>query len=130
MQYGVSNWDDKIVEASDIINEDLDLRWYRGAAENHGMDWREYAFDPDLLYSSTRVRRLAVYKSLELIYRFLTKDSPEADAFERQSKLYASLYERELKSLTTYGVDYDWDASGGITYEEKRQPTLRRLTRC
>jgi hypothetical protein len=131
MQYGVNSWDDKINAATDIVNEDLELRWYRGAAENFGVDWRQYPFDPELLFSSPRVKRLAVYKSLELIYRFLMKDSPpDQDAFEHQSKLYAKLYYDELKELGNFGVDYDWDASGGLSYDEERQPSQRRLTRC
>jgi len=130
LSYGVSNWDDKIVKATDYINEDLDLRWYREAAGDNGLDWREYPFDPELLYSSSRIERLCVSKSLELIYRFLMKDSVEADAFERQSKFYGGLYEKEFKSLVSYGLDYDWDASGGLDYTEVKQPGMRRLTRC
>lgn len=131
MQYGVVSWDDKINLASQTIDEDLDLRWYREAATGYGIDWREYPFDNDLLFSSSRIKRLAVYKSLELIYRYLMKDAPpEQDTFEHQSKLYGKLYETELKSLVTYGVDYDWDASGGLTYDETKQQGMRRLTRC
>lgn len=131
LQYGVSSWDDKIDLATQMIDEDLDSRWYRGAASNFGIDWREYPFDNDLLYSSPRIKRLAVYKSLELIYRYLMKDAPpEQDAFEHQSKLYGKLYETELKTLISAGVDYDWDASGGLTSDETKQQGMRRLTRC
>jgi len=129
--YGVNSWDDKILEASEFVTEDLELNWYRGAAENHNIDWQEYPFDPEYLYSSSRVKRLAVYKTLELAYRYLMKDAPaDQDAFEHQSKLYAELYSKHLKSLCAHGVDYDWDASGGLDYSEQRQPTMRRLTRC
>ena len=131
MQYGVVSWDNKIDQAVQIIDEDLDLRWYRGVASDFGVDWREYPFDNDLLYSSPRIKRLAVYKTLELIYRYLMKDAPpDQDAFSHQSKTYGKLYETELKSLIESGIDYDWDASGGLTYEETKQQGQRRLTRC
>lgn len=131
MNFGVSSWDDKIVAAAAIVTRDLDLYWYRGATDNHRIDWREFPFDIDLLWSSPEVKRLAVYKSLELIYRFLRKDSPpDQDAFEPQMKLYGKLYSDELKSVCAFGLDYDWDASGAISEEERTQPTMRRLTRC
>lgn len=131
MGYGVSSWDGKINEATDLVLRDLDYNWYRGAAEGFGVDWRTYPMDVDLLYSSQHIKRLAVYKTLELIYRFLRKDAPvDQDAFEPQMKMYTKLYNDELKIVCQYGVDYDWDSSGGISDEEEKTQGQRRLTRC
>jgi hypothetical protein len=131
MNYGVATWDDKIVRACEILDRDLDVNWYRGAAENLGVDWRQYPFDPTLLFNSSTVQQLAVFKTLELCYRHLAKDAPpDQDAFTPQSRNYRKLYSEELKDACAAGLDYDWDGSGGLTYEETGHVAQRRLTRC
>lgn len=130
LDLGVSGWEEQIAEATAIINRVLEVRWYRQACREYGLDYREYAFNPDLLLSAdTQLTRLGVYKSLQLAYLYLAKDAPDADAFERHAKNFEKLYGTELADVLASGLDYDWDESGGLYYTEKLMPSMRRLKR-
>lgn len=131
LDLGVSGWDDQIAEATAIINRVLEVRWYRQACREFGLDYREYEFNPDLLLNAaTQLKRLGTYKSLQLAYIHLAKDAPDSDPFERQAKNFEKLYVTELADVLAQGLDYDWDESGALYYTEKRMPSMRRLKRC
>lgn len=131
MEYGVGKWDDQRTEAEGIINRALEVGWYREEAEHLGVDWRDYPFDNSLMLdAATQLNRLSCYKTLELAYMHLMKDSPEPDGFERQMTLFAKRYSEELKAVLADGINYDWDESGVLGALEKRRPARRRLKRC
>lgn len=128
---GVADWGTEITEATTMINRAIETRWYRQACREYSLDYREYAFDADLLLNAAeQLTRLCTYKALQLAYQKLQKDSPEADAFERQAKNYSKLYTTELADVLAQGLDYDWDDSGAIGDTEKRMPSMRRLKRA
>jgi len=130
LSLGVATWATQIAEATTIINRALETRWYRQACREYELDYRAYAFDPDLLLNAAdQLTRLGTFKSLELAYMVLQKDSPEADAFERHAGSYRKLYGTELAEVLAQGLDYDWDDSGAIGDTEKRMPSMRRLKR-
>ena len=131
MEYGVSKWDDQRTEAEAQINRILDHDWYRPEANHLGVNWREYPFDSDnLLNGAEQLKTLSCYKTLSLAYLHLMKDAPEADAFERQHKLFEKLYAEELRGVLAAGIDYDWDESGVLASTETKRPVRRRLSRC
>lgn len=131
MSLGVDGWDDQIADADSIIDRALETRWYRRAAGEQGIDFRTTEFDrTKLLNAATECTRLGVYKTLQLSYLHLMKDSPEADAFERQAKTFANLYAVELAEVLGTGLSYDWDGSGALADTEKHIPVKRRLARC
>ena len=104
LSLGVGSWDDMHLEAFALINRTLISRWYKVIAEEHGLDWWLTEFDPDLV-DVTQLLRLSSYKVLEHIYMHIMKDSPEADGFERQMKLFSKLYSQELKDLLAIGIN-------------------------
>lgn len=117
-------------ESEDIILRTVESRWYRNLASSYGLDWRSTPFNSDLMLNAdTQLKRAAVYKSLELIYLFLMKESPEPDAFERQVKLFAGRYKDEIGDVLTAGIDYDWDEDDEIAAGENILPRIRRLHR-
>jgi hypothetical protein len=131
MELGVDGWDDQIAEADAIIDRALETRWYRQSAEEQGIDFRATEFDRTKLLSAvTECTRLGCYKSFELAYLYLMKDAPESDAFERQAKTFAKLYNEELSEVLGTGLSYDWDGSGTLADTEKLIPVKRRLARC
>lgn len=133
MQLGVDGWDDQLAEADTIINRSIEARWYRAAAREYNMDYRETPFDSTkLLSSATQLKRLASYKALELAYMYLQKDKggPEGDPFEKQAANFRKLYVSELSDVLASGLDYDWSDSGDLDYTEKKMPAVRRLARC
>ena len=130
-QLGVSDWDDQMDEAEELINRTLESRWYREQAEQGGIDWRSTPMDPNLfLTADTQLKRLASYKTLELCYLYLMKNVPsDADAFDKQRKIFRDMYKGELSEVLAVGLDYDWDEDDAITAGENIQPALRRLHR-
>ncbi len=127
--FGVDDYEPQMLESEEIVNRALDSRWYRGVARNYGVDFRETPFEPAKVTTS-QVRRLATYKSLDLIYMSLAKIKPEADGFERLSDRFNKRYREELSDVLNAGIDYDWDASDDISSDERAQPKVRRLVRC
>jgi len=130
LSYGVSDWADQIAEATRVINRALETRWYRQACQEYEVDYREIQYDADLLLNATtQLTKLGVYKSLEIIYKYLMKDSPTDDGFKMQAEFFAKEYMQELSEVLAQGLDYDWDESGALYYTEKRMPQMRRLQR-
>ena len=144
LTYGVTSFEsgdtDVISEATEIIDRVIEARWYREAAGNFGYDFRDTPFNQERLdgYDSdaenpaanTQLKRLAIYKSLELAYEYLMKDSPDQDGFERQMDNFAKKYKEELAIVLDVGLNYDWDAGGVVTSDEKYQKSTRTLERC
>lgn len=132
---GVSSWEsepnDKHTEAYSLINRALIYKWYKTVAYSMGVDdWRATEFDPDLI-DQNQVNLLSCYKTLELIYLYLMKDSPEPDGFEREMKIFRGLYNDEFKELLAIGINYDWDGDETIeSPDEKYIPSRRELVRC
>jgi hypothetical protein len=128
LQLGVSDWSDMHDEAESAINRTIIRRWYKDAAANYSLDWRDTEFDSSLV-DSTQFLNLSCYKTLEYCYRYLMKDSEKPDGFERQMSLFRDMYNQELEEVLATGISYDWDGSGAATDSEKFQRQPRRLTR-
>lgn len=127
--YGETDWEDMHVEAKSLVDRDIEVRWYREqVVEQTGTTIRTTPFDADRLDAS-QLKRLACFKALELIYRFLMQDSPDMDAFEKQMGIFQKLYDSELQSVLAMGVNYDWDLSGKIESTERMLPRIRRQQR-
>lgn len=126
---GVSDFEDQMLEAEAIVNRRIEADWYRGNAAEYGVDFRNTPFDTSLLTAS-QLEKVSAYKSLQLIYMYLMKDSSEEDGFERQSKLFEKLYDKEMLEVLNVGLDYDWDDDDTVEGGEKLQPRIRRLKRC
>ena len=129
MNYGVSDWTEKIFKAETRVFRTLEARWYRENASDFGVDPQTYPFDPEMLQDPDQVKLLISYKALENIYRYLMKDSPSADPFERQSNGFHELYKEELSSVLAAGLDYEWGTSIETEYSERMVPRKRRLLR-
>lgn len=130
LSYGITDFELQMQEAENIVIRMLDARWYRNVASDNGIDFRSTPLDATLfLNASDQLSRLACYKSLQLIYLHLMKESPEADAFERQSATFKKLYSEEQKEVLDAGLDYDWSDDGTIDAGENIVPRIRRLQR-
>ncbi len=130
LSYGITDFDVQMQESEDIINRTLDARWYRNVADDFGLNWRITTFDPELaLNGAVQLKRLACYKSLQLIYLHLMKEAIEPDAFERQMDTFKKLYKEELNEVLNAGIDYDFDDDGSIAAGENILPKIRRLVR-
>jgi len=127
--YGETDFEDQMTEAERVVIRSLDSRWYRANAENFGIDWRDTPFDSSKVLNVDQVKKACSYKSLQFIYLFLAKESPEPDGFERNSKNFQKLYAEEMNELLTAGIDYDWDDSGDLSADEIKIPQVRRLYR-
>tara|TARA_R100000654_G_scaffold10949_2_gene23936 strand:+ start:6777 stop:7016 length:240 start_codon:yes stop_codon:yes gene_type:complete len=79
------------------------------------------------------LKRAGVYLFLHRFYLpALTKFRPEADKdrFERMIEHYTGEYNKELTAILEDGVEYDSDASGTISVNERESlHGSRRLTR-
>jgi len=128
MQLGVNDWTVQHRKAFEKINKTLNRRWYKVAASEYSLDYRDTLFNPDLVEQGTLLE-LSCYKTLELAYLYLMKDSPEPDGFEREMHLFRKLYNQELEELLSVGISYDWDGSGSVLDTEKFHRVPRRLTR-
>lgn len=130
MDYGVTEWEGKRKEAFSIINRVIDARWYREIIKQQkfDIDPNQTPFNPDYVQAD-QLKRLAVYKSLELAYMHLMKEGAEQDGFERGMKNFRQLYNEELDIVLAVGISYDWDASGSLTYDERYIKAPRRLKR-
>lgn len=128
MALGVDDWSDMHNRAKTQIDQVLIARWYKTAASEHSLDYRDTEFDSDLVEDGILLD-LSCYKTLELAYMYLMKDSPEPDGFERQMKLFRTLYNQELERLLAIGIGYDWAGDGAVTDTDKYLRVPRRLTR-
>lgn len=137
--HGGAPFRDQLEEAKILVDEDIELYWYRPAAEKRGIDWSnsDNAFDPESLISQAgstsdstkRLKRIAILKSLQLVYEYLSKDSKE-DNYLVISDRYANQYREELDRIVSAGLDYDWDDDDTLEDTEKAlKPRGRRLVR-
>lgn len=128
LSLGVDDWSTQIEEAGNILDRAIEVGWYRRIAEENGLDWRTVRFDRDLLKSSdTQLKRVACYKTLELCFMFLMKHMVD-DAFEKERKMFSTLYKDELQEVLLAGLDYDWD-DDDLDSDEILVPRVRRLIR-
>jgi hypothetical protein len=125
---GVADWSDMHDKAAEKINRVIIRRWYKDAAAEYSLDWRDTEFNSALVEANT-LKDLSCFKTLELCYMYLMKDSPEPDGFEREMNLFRKLYNQELEEILAIGIGYDWDGSGAVVDTEKYQRIPRRLTR-
>jgi len=138
LQLGVSSWQNYVDgadpavsmhdKAAEKINRTLIRRWYKTAAAEYSLDWRDTEFSADLVEEGT-LTELSCFKTLELIYLYLMKDSPEPDGFEREMHLFRKLYNQELEELLSIGIGYDWDGDDEVLDTEKYMRVPRRLSR-
>jgi len=128
LQLGVESWDQYHTDAATTVDEVLEVRWYRGEADQRGFNYTTTPFDGDLL-DTTQIKKLVAYKVLELCYEYLMKEMSEADGFERFMKLYNKRYENELQRLLALGLHYDWDEDDTVDQDEKFAQQYRRLAR-
>lgn len=129
MGYNIDDWSDKHTEAKREIDRAIEHRWYLAEAYQTGVDTETTPFDSDLL-SSSQVKQLSCFKTLQLIYEFLSKDGMEEDGFSRQMKHFEDRYDKELQKLLTYGIEYDWDDSGTVDEDERHKSQYRRQKRA
>ena len=116
-------------EAHDLIFETLESQWFRDQAVEHGYDPDETRLDDSRL-DTVRLRRLACYKVLELVYQQQCKLLGSPDGAERQRDHFRGQYDAELQRLMVTGLGYDWDYGGSISTDERYSPRIRRLKRC
>jgi hypothetical protein len=126
---GVGSWEDQHLEAFSIINRTLIARWYKVTAPKFAVDWLLTEFSADRV-DETQLVKLSCYKTLEIAYEYLMKDTPESDGFDRQRKLYGKKYSQELKEVLAIGVSYDWNADDTVGTDEKYTHTPRRIYRA
>jgi len=128
---GIGSWAFTHYKARDIVNRDLESGWYRQTCGEKGVDYRLTPFSPGrMLNWETQVKDLSVFKTFELAYEYLSKDS-ETDVYMALSDRYAKKYEIEFKRIIKAGIDYDWDADNVVeALEEKAYQKLpRQLSR-
>ena len=128
LSLGVDDWANQRAEAYSIINRTIVARWYNAAAVAMGYDPTVTYFDPTQVETGF-FKRLECYKTLELAYMHLMKDSPEADGFERNMDLFSRKYGEELDLILATGVNYDWNDDDEIDDDETLIPAQRRLYR-
>jgi hypothetical protein len=129
LELGVATWTDKISDAEEHLNRLVERRWYRGAAQERGLDWTETPFAPAKVNPASQLKNLASYKALEMIYDYLATETQEPGAFERFRDHYARKFADELEEVLSIGIDYDWDASGAVSSDEKHVIVPRTLYR-
>ena len=128
LKHGVVSWEKQREESFEYINRLLIGRWYNHVASSQGVDPSITSFDPTLVEEGF-LTRLECFKTLEFAYMILMKDSPEADGFERNMKLFGRQFGAEFDAVIGLGVSYDWDDSGTIESDEQRISAPRRLSR-
>lgn len=123
------DWESKHDAATLVINHDLEVRWFNAVLSEEGLSSRNYTFDPDKILSPERLKNLAVYKTLELIYEYLTKDVID-DPFAKERDYYAKKYRDEFERVLVMGLDYDWNSNSLLDASEiKEAPLPRTLER-
>lgn len=128
LSLGVDSWEEQHQKAFGIINRAIINKWYKEAAKDYSLDYRDAEFSPDLVEEGF-LTELSCYKTLELIYLQLMKDSPQQDGFGRNREIFRDLYNEELREILASGISYDWDGDSSIVDTEKYQRVPRRLTR-
>lgn len=125
---GSNDWTHLHTEAKRQIDQILETRWYLHQADEYGVDYEDTPYDADLV-DTTQIRRLAIYKVLQLAYEYLMKDVPNDDVYYRAMKHFGERFDDELQQILTVGVKYDWDSSGTVDEDEKNLPSYRTLRR-
>lgn len=127
LDLGTPSWSTQIGMAEDEINRYLETNWYRAAAEQRGINWRDedYAFDPSNLLKPTQVNMASVYLSLSMAYDALAKNR-EDDGFTPQRDHWRDRFNTEIEAVVLYGMDYDWPDQGEAVAEERMPRTLVR----
>jgi hypothetical protein len=121
---------DQITEADSFVNRELE-RWYETVAPDHDIDPYSTPFSSDQMPDDgLQVKRAACYKALELIYLYLSNDTPDPDGFMRQSDHFAKKYSDEIRTTLSLGIKYDWDDDGVVDEGEKYERGHWELTRC
>lgn len=128
LSLGVNSWENQREEAFSMINRLIRARWYRIVAVEMGYDPNITLFNHEYIRDGT-LTRLEVFKTLELAYMYLKKDSPEGDGFERNEKEFRKRFNEELEIVLSVGIDYDWSASGSFDDDELYLKAPRRLIR-
>ncbi len=127
--YGVDSWEKQITEAGVLIDRTLLSTWYRPACKEKDINSYETTFDRDkLLNIETQLKRLAVFKALELIYFHLRLEG-QSDHFNNEYEVFRDQYKVELKEVWRSGIDYDWDDDASIAASESYNRRVRRLVR-
>jgi hypothetical protein len=129
LDLGVESWKEQREEAYALINRIIAARWFRRACPEMGYDPTTETFNPEYVADGT-FTRLEAFKTLELAYMILKKDSAEADGFERNEKTFRDRYNEELEILLSIGIDYDWSGSGLVDDDEKYIRVPRRIVRA
>lgn len=114
-------------EASIVIDTDIIIAWYKTAATDRGLNFRETLYNRDLLLEPDEFKRFAVYKVLSLYYAWCAKDA-ESSTFEL-SKFYNKLYQDQLAQQRELGFSYDWSQTGTIISTERYDRKPLRLER-
>ena len=124
-----------IAQTTNDILRELRIRWWPVYKTNVYTDITvlNTAEMVDTKVNLDQFERCGVYLFLHRFYLpALTKFRPEADKdrFERMIEFYRGEYNKEFQSILEDGVEYDSDAGGSISVNEK-EPLhgSRRLTR-
>lgn len=129
MQFGVTSWSAQRLKATKVINRDLAAEWYRKASRERSIDFKVIPFNPSLMLSRyEQLEDLISAKAFQLIYEYLSKDVEE-DVFLALADRYKKSYNEELERVILTGIDYDWDASGGLDYTEVKEMVSPRTMR-
>jgi|GEM_PF-1027010 hypothetical protein len=135
MSLGVLSWEAQHSEAALIIDRALRVQWYEplaryprddssGLAVSGGFTYEQ--FDPEKLLDLLQLKRLSVYKTLELSYLSVMMDSTENNPFKMKMEMFKELYDIELVAVLQAGITYDWDGSGD---EDQVETNIQRAPR-
>lgn len=128
LSLGVTDWEVQHTQAKEFIDRDLDVRWYRMQAKEMGFSYLIYPFSTVYMLDTTQLKRLSVYKTLELAYLYLEHNF-ESDPATKKTNRFAQLYSDEFQVLTSAGIGYDWNRSGALDYGENHSRGPRVLRR-
>lgn len=82
-------------------------------------DFRNKGYDLDLFLTSSQLRELYIYKTIELVCMGLMNDGVDTDVYFVQANRFKALYETECSSLI---ADYDSNEDGNIDADEELLP--------
>ena len=82
-------------------------------------DFRNKGYNLDLFLTSSQLKELYIYKTIEIICMGLMNDGVDTDVYFVQAKRFKELYQIELSSLI---ADYDLNEDGNIDTDEELLP--------
>lgn len=126
LSFGITDATTYHARAKVIIDRIIEQKWYRPEATDRGYIFEDTPFAADQL-EPTQMVYLSSYKTLELLYMALMKTAPEADGFERLAGIYREEFDKELQSLLSLGITYDWDDDDSYSEAERISTQRRRL---